>query len=318
MRCTSPRTVGFYADGKTICWSQLKASKEYASFQLPCSKCLECRLEYARQWALRCVHEAQMHPQNCFITLTYSQEKLASPKLIYSDFQKFMKKLRKTTDNPVGVFVTGEYGGPPQILPNGKLSDGFRPHWHAIIFNWYPSDAQFDHENHRGDRVHHSKLLTQLWGKGRTDLGSVTFESAGYVARYAAKKLIHGHDGHEYVPISKKSSKHAIGKRWIEKFWPDVFNSGSISILGKPDCSIPRYYEKWLKQNQPIAWSDYVTKRKSQIITQARERSEQQYLEWKTMRDARGLRAYSMLTQNQVRKIIKEQTFKMLQNYLKL
>ncbi len=42
--------------------------------RVPCGQCINCRLEKARQWAVRCVHEAQLYAQNCFITLTYSDE----------------------------------------------------------------------------------------------------------------------------------------------------------------------------------------------------------------------------------------------------
>lgn len=37
---------------------------------LPCGKCIGCRLEQSRQWAVRCVHEMQMHEDNSFVTLT--------------------------------------------------------------------------------------------------------------------------------------------------------------------------------------------------------------------------------------------------------
>ena len=39
---------------------------------IPCGTCIGCQLERARQWAMRCVHEAQMHERNSFVTLTYS------------------------------------------------------------------------------------------------------------------------------------------------------------------------------------------------------------------------------------------------------
>ena len=52
--------------------------KEYGipdtEMQVPCGQCIGCRLERSRQWAIRCVHEASLHPINCFITLTYSPE----------------------------------------------------------------------------------------------------------------------------------------------------------------------------------------------------------------------------------------------------
>jgi len=65
--------------------------------ELPCGQCIGCRLERSRQWAIRCVHEASMHENNCFITLTYAPEYLPPDGgLIKSDFQKFIKRLRKS------------------------------------------------------------------------------------------------------------------------------------------------------------------------------------------------------------------------------
>lgn len=310
MRCTSPRTVGFQADGKTISWSPKNISKEYATFQLPCGKCIECRLDYARQWAIRCVHESQMHTKNAFITLTYSDNNLKSDRLQYEDFQKFMKKLRKLQNQPIGYFVTGEYG---------ELTK--RPHWHAIIFNWEPNDGVYKYSNSRGDKVYESKTLTDLWANGIAEYGSVTFESAGYCARYAAKKLVHGKDEeHDYKPISKKSSKHAIGKRWLEQYWPDAFNFGRIVLPNGKTCGIPRYYEKWLKKNHPDSWNAYVTKVKRDRIEQAERSVQKETLEYHlniAHRNQNGIRS-NPLTKNQVKsKIIKEK-FKMLQNNLKL
>lgn len=316
MRCTSPRIVGFKADGKTISWSPRTHNKEFAQFQLPCGKCIACRLEYARQWAIRCVHEASMHPDNCFITLTYDEQNLKSPKLQYRDFQLFMKKLRFSNPNrQIGVFVTGEYGDLRK-----------RPHWHAIIFNWSPPDPEFKYTTDRGDTSFSSKTLTKLWGHGTAEYGEVTFHSAGYCARYAAKKLGHGNDNsHEYDPISKKSSKHAIGKTWLEKNYKDVFNHGKliIKIDGQYiESTIPRYYEKWLKKHKPTLWQRYVTESKQRKIEVASIRSIE--LE-RTVRIQNEIRRVDQgyfykpqITQNESRKIILEQKFKQLQKFLKL
>lgn len=302
MRCTHPRTVGFKADGKTICWSQKQRSKEFAPFQLPCGKCLECRLEYGRQWAVRSVHEAEMYgDNNAFITLTYSPENLKSSKLIYEDFQLFVKRLReeiycsavnadygpkfwenlkskdrkafraenKYENTRIGVFCAGEYG-----------EETRRPHWHALLFNWRPSDGVYSYTNKNGDDCYESETLTRLWGKGHAEFGSVTFKSAGYVARYAAKKIVHSPNGklreadtHEWQPISKKSSKHAIGKRWLEKNWPDVFNRGELVLKDGSLTSIPRYYEKWLQKHNPERWIRYVTQVKAKKCAAAQEKT---------------------------------------------
>lgn len=313
MRCTSPRTVGFHPDGKTLCWSPKDFSKEYSTFQLPCGKCIECRLDYARQWAIRCVHEAQMHEKNCFITLTYSDSCLKSPKLDYTDFQKFMKKLRLTQNEPIGMFVTGEYG-----------ERNKRPHWHAILFNWSPTDLTYRRTTDNGDKIYSSKTLDRIWGNNDsesapTEIGDVTFQSAGYCARYAAKKLVHGKDeDHEFHPISKKSSKHAIGKKWLEKYWPDVFLHGRTILADGTETSIPRYYEKWFKENHPEHWCDYVTRTKRKIIEDASRVETQQQNEWLKMALRRSWRHSPMLTRNEVRAVIQESKFKQLQNYLKL
>lgn len=310
MRCTSPRTVGFHPDGKTICWSPKNYSKEYATFQLPCGKCISCRLEYARQWAIRCVHEAQMHEKNSFITLTYSDENLISDKLIYSDFQKFMKRLRRKNPHlTIGCFVTGEYGDKRK-----------RPHWHAIIFNWRPSDTIYKYSNERGDDVFSSSELTSLWPHGISELGSVTFESAGYCARYAAKKLVHGSDqSHDFQPISKKSSKNAIGKAWLEKHWPDAFNYGHIILENGSKSAIPRYYEKWLQKNHPTEWNRYVTQTKLAKIKAAQQKEAAQIqLEKEINLERTANRKPLQKSRTQARKEILEQKFDSLQKHLKL
>jgi len=309
MRCTSPRTVGYQSDGKTLCWSKRHFNKEYATFQLPCGKCLECRLEYARHWAIRCIHESKMHPKNSFVTLTYSDEQLKSPKLIYSDFQKFMKKLRKLQNDPIGVFVTGEYG-----------EKNKRPHWHCLLFNFEPSDGKLKYTTPRGDKVFTSETLQRLWGKGFAEFGSVTFESAGYCARYAAKKLVHGKDGHEYEPISKKSSKHAIGKKFLERYWTDVFSRGTIVLPNGRETTIPRYYEKWFKENHPDAYLKYLTGVKLKNSERAIKKAEtlkKEFDENNARRLASGKLTFCP-SPLQHRKLITTAKFTMLQSYLKL
>lgn len=341
MRCTSPKTVGFLADGKTLCWSPKKYSKQFATFQIPCGKCISCRLEYARQWAIRCVHEAKMHPENCFITLTYAEENLKSDKLVYQDFQTFVKNLRsqrfqglldlmfptlpqkeqrqlwrklpKERQNElndsirISVFVTGEYGDRQK-----------RPHWHALLFNYRPEDSTYKYSNDRGDKIYSSETLGNLWPHGISELGDVTFESAGYCARYAAKKLAHGPDqSHDFNPISKKSCKHAIGKSFLEKYWKEIFDNGFV-IVNNTKSSIPRYYEKWLKRHQPEAYARYVTQLKNDNIQKAIAKEELTTLEEKKINMKRSALKGLQVSRNHARKRILEQKFKQLQERLKL
>lgn len=333
MRCTSPRKVGFKTDGKTISWSPKTSSNEYPEWQMPCGKCIECRLEYARNWAIRSIHEAQMHENNSFITLTYSEENLADGRLNYIDFQLFAKRLRdkifqkflksygrenwqllskeekKDAFKPykIGIFVTGEYGDKTK-----------RPHWHALIFNWRPDDLKKHYATDKGDQVYTSDLLTETWGKGHAEIGQVTFESAGYVARYAAKKLGHGKDeDHDFQPISKKSSHQAIGKSWLEKYYKDVFTHGYIEHEGVK-LPIPKYYERWFQKTHPEEWVKYVTETKRDKIRIVSAMAELETKKYTEQLQKRGPFKGTLVSRNEARRKITKAKFKQLQENLKL
>jgi len=333
MRCTSPMTVGFLSDGKTLTWSAKKRSLQFAPFQLPCGKCLSCRLQYAQETAVRCVHEASMYPQNCFLTLTYNEENLGDNKLDYKHIQTFIKDLRnqefskllkklypENTQSEqrekwnslekeeretiyekirISTFVCGEYGSTTK-----------RMHWHLLLFNWSPEDGKKHRSTERGDIVYVSKVLNVLWPRGLHEYGKITFESAGYTARYSTKKLVHGKDDeHNYKPISRRSCKNAIGKKWLEKYWQQVFDHGYITILkdGKAvQTGIPRYYEKWLQKNKPDEWQKYIVGRKQIVIEKAEQKealaTKQEKLESLRRGQLRGLAKTRKQVEDQILK----------------
>lgn len=270
---------------------------------------MECRLKYAHHWAIRCVHESKMHSENSFLTLTYDQENVPE-KLQYEDFQAFMKKLRKITNNPLGFFTTGEYG-----------DRTYRPHWHALIFGWYPKDAEYQYSNHRGDQVSTSAQLTKLWGLGNANVGAVTYESASYVARYAIKKLTFGNDNeHVYEPISKKSQKNAIGKKFLERYWQDIFSHGYTVLDDGSRVDIPRYYERWFEKNHPEEWLKYKQTVKAKLIFYADQKAkDEKHLE-NYINSVRLFEGKTTLqtTKLQAQKIITEQKVKQLNQFKKL
>ncbi|AXH74217.1 MAG: replication initiator protein [Microviridae sp.] len=76
---------------------------------IKCGQCMECRLAYSREWAIRITHEAAMHDRNCFLTLTYDNDHLpAHGQLVKSDLQKFFKRLRHHFN--FKYVACGEYG----------------------------------------------------------------------------------------------------------------------------------------------------------------------------------------------------------------
>lgn len=204
--------------------------------QLPCGQCIGCRLEKSRQWAVRCVNEAQLHQANAFITLTFDETNLCREKtLIKSDFQKFMKRLRISVPEKIRYFHCGEYGE--------QLN---RPHHHAIIFGYdFPDKILYTERN--GIPLYISKTLGNLWPFGFSSIGEVNFETAAYVARYTLKKKTGeqaaDHYGDRLPPYNTMSLKPGIGADWLTRFESDVYPSDEVMIRRDVKCKPPKYYD---------------------------------------------------------------------------
>lgn len=307
MRCINPLKASQNQDGDIV-YNTRKAVHGLVGFEFECRKCLPCRLNIAREKATRAVHEAKMHENNIFLTLTYNDASLASERLIYEDFQKFMKKLRKTQNGKITYMVTGEYG-----------EKNKRPHWHALLFNYRPKDAKFKYSTDRGDKLFESETISKIWGKGQHDFGEVTMDSAGYVARYAAKKLTHGKDQeHDYHPIHKTSSARGIGKSWIEKYWKHTFENGYVVLPSGDITKIPRFYVDWLKKEKPQEYKKYVSTVREHIIELAEKKNRKEELEYLSeISNYKGGADYPA-SRSKVKHTILKSKFKKLQETLKL
>lgn len=226
--------------------------KGYADIrqQVPCGQCIGCRLERSRQWAIRCVHEASLHDENCFITLTYDDKHLPRDGSLHvEDFQKFMKRVRKKhEDKKIRFFHCGEYGDAMG-----------RPHFHAIIFG-------LDFRDRKGYTIRKGSVLSsdelaQLWPNGFNAVGDVTFESAAYVARYITKKVTGDRAEKHYERIDYKtgevinlrpeyttmSRRPGIAHGWIEKYHPEVYPCDEVIMRGR-QMKPPRYYDAQMEK----------------------------------------------------------------------
>ena len=72
MTCYFPLTAYRVPFQSKLVFNRPRDDDVLEQLQVPCGQCIGCRLERSRQWAIRCIHEAQLHSKNCFITLTYS------------------------------------------------------------------------------------------------------------------------------------------------------------------------------------------------------------------------------------------------------
>lgn len=244
-------------------WQSGRSGSTGLSMTVPCGRCIGCRLEKSRQWAVRCVHEAQMHEDSCFITLTYDEENVPEAgSLEKKAFPGFMKRLRKQfASGSLRYFHCGEYG------------DKFgRPHYHACIFGTGFPDRRV-WSDRSGNKVYRSEILEKAWPYGHAEIGALTFESAAYCARYCTKKLAadpsmdeeayrRWKERYERVNLATgeivtiepefatMSNRPGIGRSWIEKYLYDVYPHDEVIVRGFPSKP-PRYYDEVLEEKDP-------------------------------------------------------------------
>lgn len=263
--------------------------------QIPCGKCIGCRMDYSKQWAARMVEEATLYPNNAFLTLTYNNEHLPYSRtvdtktgeltenhpLVKSHVVKFIKRLREKVERTTGAklryFACGEYGA--------KYG---RPHYHMAVFNldatqW--GDIKLIGNNHQGDALFSSKEIERLWGKGFVTIGELTPQSAAYIARYMLKKQ-KGPDKkiwyekaglvQEYTSCSRKPG---LGIEWYESNKETVYQNDCVYMPQRNKKPLrvktPRYYDKLLEKENP---------EKLKRIKEAREKSQRLQQELKNAR----------------------------------
>lgn len=263
--------------------------------EVPCGRCIGCRLEYSRQWAVRCMHEAQMHEANSFITLTYNNEHLPEDQSIHKEeLQKFFKRLRKNLHTKysklklptpeIRYFACGEYG------------EKGRAHYHAIIFGYDFPDKLLFTKTKNGDLLFRSQELEKAWSKdgksmGFSTIGNATFESCAYVARYVMKKRkgdddtpdpVTGKTNKEYYLIVDDetgetwhrepefclmSRRPGLGKTWLEKFKQDT--DKDFITVNYSKQKLPKYYDSILEQEDALAFEIRKRKRKKEAKKRA-------------------------------------------------
>lgn len=211
MPCYHPIDAWQPKPGAKLLFSFLPPPAVY--LQIACGKCIGCKLEYSRQWALRCVHEASLYERNCFITLTFNDKyRPADGSLDVRTIQLFIKRFRRAIyPQKLRYFYCGEYGEAcatcGQNLEQCSRSGCVfiptfgHPHYHLCIFGFDFID-RYRFKSSRGVDLYRSPTLEKLWtyvdpvtkrdtgeSLGFSTIGDVTFESAAYIARYTCKKI---------------------------------------------------------------------------------------------------------------------------------
>lgn len=232
--------------------------------EVPCGRCIGCRLERSRQWSVRIMHEAQLHQANAFLTLTYDDENLPEDgSLNVKHFQDFMKRYRKSLgDRKIRFYHCGEYG-----------TLKARPHYHACIFGHDFEDKKL-WKVHRDNPWYTSEKLSSLWPHGYSLIGHLTFQSAAYVARYIMKKQLGPDAVHlavnpetgecrdvlpEYTTMSRRPG---IAAGWYEKYGSEVHPADNVVVNGRKQKP-PRYYDNLYQVEEPEAFEELKARRRA-------------------------------------------------------
>lgn len=216
------------------------------------------------------MHEAQYHDENQFLTLTYDDDKLPpGGTLVPEHFTLFLKRYRKYLfDRKIRYYHCGEYGD--------NLG---RPHYHALIFGHTFSDRRWHSRSKSGHDIYTSPTLDKLWGHGFCQIGTVTLQSAQYVAKYIIKRitgdLAESHytrvipDTGEIIRLHPEyttmSRCPGIGAQWFQDFKADAFPCDHIVMDGKKN-GVPKYYTRQLKKEDQDTFNDVKKSRRKQQL----------------------------------------------------
>lgn len=222
--------------------------------RVPCGHCLGCRTDQARAWAIRLVHEGVTSSPAWFVTLTYSPKEIPEHgSLCARDFTLFIKRLRGMHESErISYYVAGEYG-----------DQTARPHYHAVLYGARFLDRALLAVRN-GAEVYRSASLERAWRYGLCEFTGLNFGAARYVASYVRKKVRQRDNPDAYLRVDRStgelvdiereygrmSRRPAIGRRWIERFWSDIYPRDFV-VMDGGEYKPPRYYDKWMEKYQP-------------------------------------------------------------------
>ena len=284
---------------------------------LPCNKCLHCRINRTREFAIRSHHESLVGPSgpisqdnNHFVLLTYNDKNL--PKhgaLQASDVKKFLDRIRadcawRGLPSP-RTFGCGEYGSKTQ-----------RPHYHINIFNLKLSDITYL-KNLKQNKLYTSTYLTEKWKLGAVTLSPFSHLTAQYTAKYIVKALWADDppEGDTRVeapfPLPSQgrvatSTQPGLGAFFLDRYAQEIVNLGAIEIDGAL-APIPTYYKKRLQKKHNDLYKILLQKNYNLIETLRRD-EDKTLPSWAALAPdmTRNLVINEVATINQLRKLENE------------
>lgn len=265
MACANPRTLYFTADGTR---TPRETADTVRSFPVGCNQCALCRSAAAAELSVRLQHEGFMHKQSFACALTYADEHLPyAGSLSPRDLELFLKRLREKSARVDGA-------GAIRFNGIGEYSDRWRPHYHLIIFGWWPSDSVPAGKSQKNNREYSSELVESTWGKGRVTLQPFSSGAADYIAAHDAAKVAKDgprrprpvfdeagrYVGQRIPEFRRASNKRGIGYPFFEQYGEQMLANGWTVAAGKR-VPIPSYYLRCALPTNPARVLELIAER---------------------------------------------------------
>lgn len=225
-------------------------NKEKGWIKVKCGKCIICRKNKCRDWAIKLINEGKYHKKMCMVTLTFRLKFLLKPyiKEITKIKQKrqangeikkwkykiieqvtpeyihnvkrtgwlitlFIKKLRKKLMKEgkfISYFAVGEHG----------TENTHRAHWHILFFGLGIDDLRCRSigKSKKNKEIYFSETIDELWSHKKTKIGKhtiseVTDATIKYVANYTMKKM---YKDTSVLPVTMRfSNQNKITAKWV-------------------------------------------------------------------------------------------------------
>lgn len=177
---------------------------------IPCGSCVNCRVDRAKDWKIRCCLEALDYPddQVNFVTLTYRDSHLphmhGQLALSVEDLRGFFMNLRRPSygvKREFRYYACGEYGSEENTA---------RPHYHVILYGPLYDLVPYVFGKYR------SATLERAWPHGLVTVERAVPGSIAYVCGYVEKKQVDQFKEYPVQPFTRMSDKPMIGHSAIE------------------------------------------------------------------------------------------------------
>lgn len=202
----------------------LKGHNTYIWVACPCGHCISCYRKYEKEWKMRMREEMASSKSSFFVTLTYNDFNVPfngnNMSLCKSDYQKFLKRLRKSLsilDIKLRYVICGEYG-----------SNTNRPHYHFALFlnGRLPFSVFYD-------------FINKSWDKGFIQVKFLDIGKIKYLSKYFNKLDDRWHNVDTFRNMS-----NGIGKSFLSKNIIDYYKKNKTYTVHRfgSTYTMPRYY----------------------------------------------------------------------------